>query len=466
MPISTADPVATDAPARVTSHESWWAGLRQRMAFRLALFYGSGTFLLLQAADSLVPALGLPDQITRVIALAFVGGLPVAVAAGWILDLRAVRGHESGRNTERLAARGLVEDRGGEAFMPLDEEGSYEPHGGRVGPILVLGTASTTISISVALAVLGWSRLGLETYLALWATVAGGVWFLFDKTEQSVGSGVRRQASEWLQTSTMRELLDEVPTLFQVMFDRVFGTRHVSWTCFYRSCFASLVAVTLVMAGWFSTRPEARILASEPAFIRSVLWLVFFTGLLNFIPDYLSLLETRVLLRHATGRWRTRTILVVDALFTACISFVVIRYSMELLYGSGIVMRGSTGGELVVGYLEVDLGSMWGQLRDMVLFSESYGNIFLLVRAEGARTLGEVPVPISVFFYSAFITSAWLWVFAGATVVLRMLTYMGERTRSVMRVLGADLAPFRAVGYASVVVVTVAFALGLPWVIG
>ena len=459
-----------DTLSRTKASPSPARALRKRRAFRIPLIYGTGVFLLLEAADALVPALGLPSGINRVLALLFVGGLPIAVTVGWALDWRAARGSVGTGEDSPVRAE---PDEG--VFVPTGpgdppEVGGDETvgRGHRGGPILIVGLASTTVSISLVLAFLGWSRLGLETYVALWATVAGGIWFLFDKTEQTVPESVRAQTVHWLTAGSVRDVMDEVPKVFQVVFDKVFGERHLTWTCFYRSCFASLLAVGLVLIGWFATRPEARALAGEPAFIRSVLWLVFFTGLLNFIPDYLSLLETRFVLKRWAGRWRTRTLLLSDAVFTAAISFLVISFSMSLVYGSGVILYvgdEDAASSMTVDVRSVALGSAWDQFVDMATFQEEYGEIALSVRASDDVVSGEVPIPVGVFFYSAFITSAWLWLFALATLVLRWISFVGEKFRPLAEAMGYRETPFRAVGYASILVVTAVFLTGLPLVV-
>ena len=72
---------------------------------------------------------------------------------------------------------------------------------------------------------------------------------------------------------------------------------------------------------------------------------------------------------------------------------------------------------------------------------------------------------MGIFFYSAFITSAWLWLFALATLFLRWVGFVGGKFRPFAEAMAYRKAPFRAVGYASVVVVTAVFLLGLPLVI-
>jgi hypothetical protein len=476
--------VVETAHERITPHPGAHSllelRLRERAAFRFgAVFLGVG-LALLEIADALVSAVGLPPAIYRAIAYLFVAGLPTVVGAGWVIDWRRGRTPGQPAGDQGGGARPAGADHsapvGGEAGDGTRDaepkaaalSTSGRPSSSSLPAFLVLGLASSAVALSFGLAFVGWSRLGLETYLALWATVCSGIWMLFDQSERSVAAEVRADVARLLMTPRLRETVSRVPHLFRDAFDRVFGARHLSWRCFSRSCAASLLSVTAVLAFWLTTRPEARMLASDPALLGAVVWLVALTGLMNFVPDYFSLLETRFLLGKAAGRWRTGAILLVDALVTAAISFVLIRVSMEVVYGSGVVI-GSGSGSIVatdgVAQRAIDFGRWSDQLTDMVLFRESYGGITLSMVVDGSSGYGEVPVPVGIFFWSAFVTSAWLWLFALAHTLLSVIARLGEGFAPILRLFEVQVAPFRAMGFASVLLVSVAFAAGLPMVL-
>lgn len=81
------------------------------------------------------------------------------------------------------------------------------------------------------------------------------------------------------------------------LFDFVFGQRHLSISCFFRSCLGSLFAVIfcyfLFQDGFKIFGEDARI-QEEISLAKALIYGIF----LNFIPDYLSLLETRWLLKQ------------------------------------------------------------------------------------------------------------------------------------------------------------------------
>ena len=62
-----------------------------------------------------------------------------------------------------------------------------------IGGVLVLAIAALVSAQSTG------AGFGVLSYLGTWAAFAGGLWFLFDKTEEAVSPVVRRSASAWLR---------------------------------------------------------------------------------------------------------------------------------------------------------------------------------------------------------------------------------------------------------------------------
>ncbi len=70
-----------------------------------------------------------------------------------------------------------------------------------------------------------------------------------------------------------------------------------------------------------------------------------------------------------------------------------------------------------------------------------------------------------VFFSSAFFTSVWLWLYAASVLVSRVLLRMNSGVGFLLRVTDVERQPFRSMGFVSVIIVSVLFALGLPFVL-
>ena len=63
------------------------AELRRRRVVRVVVIYAAVMFALLQAADIMLPALGLPDSVMRLLVITALVGLPIAIAGSWLFDI-------------------------------------------------------------------------------------------------------------------------------------------------------------------------------------------------------------------------------------------------------------------------------------------------------------------------------------------------------------------------------------------
>lgn len=205
------------------------------------------------------------------------------------------------------------------------------------------------------------------------------------------------------------------------LFDAVFGARHLSWRCFVRSSIASGVAVLALyffLAGVLNVMDERvsdTLVQGETGDI--ALWQVVAIGaLVNVIPDYVSLFETRWLLKRFE---RVRSVagqlavLAADAVFTGAIIWVAINAFQ--------VARGET---------------LLSAVDMLALFS-----VF------------------SLFFYSTFLTSIWAWLYCLSTWFMRVFS----RT-PLKDILPLDKEPVRQIALVGSVIVLVA-ALGLSPVV-
>lgn len=65
------------------------ADLKRRKVLNSAAVYGGAAFAVIQAADFMVPALGLPDSVSRGIAILAIAGFPLTLILAWIFDVSA-----------------------------------------------------------------------------------------------------------------------------------------------------------------------------------------------------------------------------------------------------------------------------------------------------------------------------------------------------------------------------------------
>jgi TolB-like protein/tetratricopeptide (TPR) repeat protein len=90
--------------ARPPAWQTFLADLKRRRVFRVMTFYGVAGFVVLQAADLLVPVLLLPDWTYRLVGLLLLAGFPIAIGLAWIFDF----GADGVRRTEPVQTEELV----------------------------------------------------------------------------------------------------------------------------------------------------------------------------------------------------------------------------------------------------------------------------------------------------------------------------------------------------------------------
>lgn len=124
--------------------------LKRRQVFRVAAVYGGTTFVLVQAADLLLPRLGLPDwTVTLVVALALLG-FPLALVFAWIFE----RGPEGLRKTEAAPRAEL------QTMLAQPLSGAWRAGlAGLAGVLLLTAAALWTLGVG--------PRLGAASYTSI-----------------------------------------------------------------------------------------------------------------------------------------------------------------------------------------------------------------------------------------------------------------------------------------------------------
>ena len=222
--------------------------------------------------------------------------------------------------------------------------------------------------------------------LAAGAVLAGLVWKFFERVEAVLTDQTKLEIAVWLLGVRTEKMVNPWPETFARLFDRVFGTKHLSWVCFFRSCFCSISLFTIALlyavrnwhgSGW----GDIAISASTTLLIPALL--------LMLAADYVSLLKSRLIIRLMLKRtgaiWRA-ALIVLDGALTSIWSFgTVVYYIMAVppwVLAGYYVGVAAQGHPIPVNQLPHD--SIW-----------------------------------EPFFYPAFFTSVWIWLYAGSGFLLK-----------------------------------------------
>lgn len=266
------------------------------------------------------------------------------------------------------------------------------------------------------------------TYAGAWATIATGVWYLFDRAEATASRAGRATVTKWLKGLRPGQLLIAWPDSFIQAFDRLFGAKHVSWRCFAVSSVASLFAVLASVLMWAALRPDEFFAFTRKLDSATIQVFLLIVIAVNLIPDYISLLETRYVILWMSRRptWTViASLLVVDVMATALIALAAL-----------------------VAFYWVYEGTIVGALSIVPVF-------VLRLRAldPGDGTPG-------IFFYAAFFTSVWVWLYALAACGAAVGHHALKGTRAFARFFDIEKQPLRSMGYVAVLLVTLSFLVG------
>jgi hypothetical protein len=239
------------------------------------------------------------------------------------------------------------------------------------------------------------------------AALAGIVWKFFERAESVLNEGTRLEIAIWLLgRKKFGPKVQPWSDTFARVFDRVFGEKHLSWKCFGRSCIASYASVGILLSVavligleplktlGFINETEFRI--SESVVVVALLYGLFF----NVIPDYLSLLETRYVLNRLKA---TRSILavavwlVIDLYITSVIATLTCLLGLDTL--ALAEAKRQFGSSVIVHH----------DLLDDVLFA--------LFRS--FHPLHRYRLSVVLWYFPAFFTSIWLWLYAGSGFLLK-----------------------------------------------
>src|SRR5437773_4347881 len=180
----------------------------------------------------------------------------------------------------------------------------------------------------------------------MWAGTIGGIQGLCRWLEKQLSPEGIEKSREWLRGKAQPRTA--WVSHFAHVFDALFGTRHFTWQCFFRSCLASLSALLILTLTWVSNRPgEFRSMLSCPEFSGIVAGFVVTTLVYSFPCDYASLLKTRLLIRRlgpAPSERKLVAILALDLILTCVVLAFGLLY-LRVIY-SPAFFEGARAGEV------------------------------------------------------------------------------------------------------------------------
>lgn len=291
--------------------------------------------------------------------------------------------------------------------------------------------------------------LALATYLLAAAAVSTLVWGLFRRIDKVAGEGPRIDLARWLagQRHAPGEQATDWAKCLSELFDALFGAqlhsrRAVLWSCALSFGSMAFLLGLFVVLDLPSVRMVSRFDLSAGDALPTLIAGAGFVAMMNFVPDYVSLIETRWVVRRiatcrsAAGRagW-----LAIDAaltfftLFAFMFLFTFLGWSLD----GGIVQA----------------------LREYPSFVDDF---WWAIGPSSEH-------PVQLCFYSTFTTSLLVWLYGLGSFAIRNLAHRSPG-HPWLRGLFCGGEPVRAVGataaliaFVSVLVLCFVVAPGEHW---
>lgn len=272
-------------------------------------------------------------------------------------------------------------------------------------------------------------------YLASWFGMMAGVWALFERAETVATKQTKTAVVNWINNLTVPDA-NKWPLAFRDIFERVFGAKHFSLRSFGMSLVSSVFFLVVMHLIWATLHPtNAALFFGEG--VQSFAEILILGTLLNFLPDFISLFETRLILRRMARANSTLTILaliVIDVVLTGAIFIASYTLAFYALY----VLAGVFAG--------LDLSGHWRFLKTGVFFD-----------SPGWGTADEISM--GPYIYTTFLTSVWIWLYVLSASVAKVFRF-ADRTVGIFRlVLDFKEKPIRSLGFISMLLVTLCYVL-------
>lgn len=312
----------------------------------------------------------------------------------------------------------------------------------------------------------------LSAGLTLFAAVAG----LFWKGDDAISPAAREWLSTRFQNISTKPTAASWPSIFENLFDSLFGKKHFTLKCFFRSCIASTIALIIVfflfhrdIVNYYDVQMEQLRAFLESVGIMEIpfhrLWFGILTVAifipLNLLIDYLSLLQTRRAIAWLNGeyssllKWNgiiTHYILMFDFVrkrirhriyfkfgesFREKVSILILDFVFTFLIFFGLNS-----------FFSIPIGMYFSlevvpRIPDAV---EKKNVEAALALADAVFLAPGILEYFGLLFLTTCITSIWLWLYLAGYFCIKGITRINFLLRFVVWVLPIQSHPLRSLG--------------------
>lgn len=269
----------------------------------------------------------------------------------------------------------------------------------------------------------------LSEDIKLWATIVGLIIAFSMYMDGVTTSSAKIELINFLFTNKLMEFIKSCPKLYIRAFDAFFGEKHVSVKCFLRSSLASIVSILIigfVLRNYSSVNPfSLDIVFSDIAGIAYVMFLLILSIILNIIPDYFSLLETRRIIHYSVNQ------------NISVLAFIIL---LDFIFSGAIYI-------IIAGFISY---SMLDLMQANLI--NYYENIYDYMYHFAAMCIGG---GYTIFFLSTYFTSFWMYLLLLFSIITKIVYFLTKFSLDISKYFVVHEKPFQFIGIILIIMFTI-----------
>jgi len=273
--------------------------------------------------------------------------------------------------------------------------------------------------------------------LAAAAGAFASVYGAFAKFDADQSDENRKFTSDWLLGLKADDR--QWSNSFKEIFTSIFGERHFSLKCFFRSVALTAALLACFWVYFFITNypfPDFPVSHDNPVeMIRFLLPTIMNTLFIAIVADYLSLWKTRIVLTRLNlfnNGIIAILIVILDALATLVIYAIIFTMTSAYRYDSimSIEDEPSFIGYITKTFIQVIVSELWPSLNlDPEFIQTQYTD------------------PFRLLYLAPLFTSAWVWVYLLVAYGMRAVNHIPPLLGVLSKVLDVKSHPVKSIGY-------------------
>lgn len=311
--------------------------------------------------------------------------------------------------------------------------------------------------------------LSLIAHFGTPAGIFGLTLFAFSLLERSSSPRAKDDFARYLREANFAVVPLRLPHTARYIFETVFGKRHLTGFCIYRSVVCSVLAILALTALSVLGDPLS-VTSAIDAFNQSnfmVRGMIISILVWSLAMDYLSLLKTRLVIGALD---RTQTPHTVPRILLIGAADFVVGFCIFVL---GVIVGMAIGEIISSAYFFAQCPSCAGHIPSLEYellvaiihtFPNKYANFFpTLVSYIYSGRLSNI---FAILFFASLVPSIWLWLYLASSLLTRVITNSSRPIRFLVYFLDIDHHPIRSVGIVAatlslVIYLIVVFVQGL-----